>query len=96
MEQVRPAIVKVETPEGLGTGVIFELVGLTGYLVTNQHVVKHYRSVTVTVNDQSSYTGEVVGSDATNDLAVVKICCGRFATLSFGEAESIAVGNTWS
>ena len=92
--RVRAAIVRVETSEGLGTGVIFEADGQNAYLVTNQHVVKDFRSVTVVVNDRDRLNGVVMGSDATRDLAVVKVCCGNFTHLAFGDDDALAAGDT--
>ena len=60
--------------EGAGSGVIFKS---NGYILTNNHVVEGARKVTVTVdgkNDKSkSYEAEIVGTDAKNDVAVLKI-----------------------
>ena len=47
-------------------------------VVTNEHVVEGQSRVNVTVNDSTTYSGTVLGVDATRDLAVVSICCGRF------------------
>ena len=44
----------------------------TAYIITNQHVVEGGSQVTVTVNDSNSYTGTVLGTDPTRDLAVVR------------------------
>ncbi len=44
-----------------------------GYAVTNNHVVDHAKSVQVTTDDGSIYTGKVVGTDAKSDLALIKV-----------------------
>ena len=44
-----------------------------GYAVTNNHVVRHARAVTVTTYDGKSYAAKVVGSDPSTDLALLKI-----------------------
>ena len=84
VKQVRPAVVRIQTGSGSGSGVIFDTQGLTGYVITNHHVVEGEVRVSVTVND--SYSGSVLGTDSVRDLAVVSICCGSCQALPFGAA----------
>ena len=93
VREVRPAVVRIETNSGSGSGVIFETQGQTGYVITNQHVVEGANTVTVTVNDSTTYRGAVRGTDSVRDLAVVSICCGPFRTLSFGDASRLETGD---
>ena len=44
-----------------------------GYAVTNNHVVDHASSVQVTLDDGTSYTAKVVGTDPKTDLALIKV-----------------------
>ena len=62
-------------------------------MVTNEHVVEGQSRVSVTVNDSTTYSGTVLGVDATRDLAVVSICCGDFTALEFGDATALEVGD---
>ena len=39
------------------------------------------------------YDGNVLGVDATRDLAVVSICCGDFTALEFGDAAALEAGD---
>ena len=82
-----------ELDDGVGSGAIFDTDGSTGYIITNQHVVDDNSRVTVTVNDLTQYNGSVLGVDTVRDLAVVSICCGRFETLSFGNAHLLQSGD---
>ena len=93
VEQVRPAIVRVQTTAATGSGVIYETRGETGYVVTNHHVVVGFNEVTIIVNDSDSYRGSVLGTNDVNDLAVVRICCGSFHTLPFGNAVTLQAGD---
>ena len=93
IKEVRPAVVRIETNSGSGSGAIYELDGRTAYIITNQHVVESYNRVTVTVNDRDEYRGEVLGADSVRDLAVVKICCGSFTSLDFGDASDLEAGD---
>ena len=62
-------------------------------MVTNEHVVEGQSRVNVTVNDSTTYSGTVLGVDATRDVAVVSICCGDFTALEFGDATALEVGD---
>ena len=93
VKQARPAVVRIETKSGSGSGAIYEVDGRTAYIITNQHVVESYNRVTVTVNDGDEYQGEVLGSDSVRDLAVVKICCGSFTSLPFGDTSRLEAGD---
>ena len=93
VRRARPAVVRISSGTGTGTGVIFDTQGRTGYVVTNEHVVEGQSRVTVTVNDSTTYSGTVLGVDAVRDLAVVSICCGDFTALEFGDAAGLEAGD---
>lgn len=93
VKEARPAVVRIESGAGTGTGVIFETRGQTGYIVTNHHVVEGYEQVKVVVNDTMNYRGMVQGTDEVRDLAVVSICCGEFQILPFGDASGLEPGD---
>jgi serine protease Do len=88
-------VVRISTPEALGTGVIFEVLPLENkaLVLTNYHVVEGYARVTVTVNDSTTYTGTVVGYDSDRDLAVVSIAGSGFQALPFGDPEEVEVAD---
>jgi lipoate-protein ligase B len=56
--------------EGIGSGVIYRS---DGYIVTNNHVVEGAHNVEVAFADGSTEQGQVVGTDPTTDIAVVKV-----------------------
>ena len=91
--QARPAVVRIGSGSSVGSGVIFETQGRTGYVITNRHVVEGSAEVDVTVNDSSSYRGTVLGTDSVRDLAVVRICCGSFRKLGFGDSSRLEPGD---
>ena len=93
VRQARPAVVRIETRTGSGSGVIFETQGQTAYIVTNNHVVESFGQVNVVVNDSATYRGTVRGTDHVRDLAVVSICCGSFRALPFGDASRLEPGD---
>ena len=86
-------MVRIESGASVGSGAIFETQGQTAYVITNQHVVEGAATVNVTVNDSAHYRGTVLGTDSVRDLAVVRICCGSFSKLSFGDASLLQPGD---
>ena len=92
VQDVRPAVVRVRHGQGTGTGAIFEVDGDTAYILTNEHVIDSSSSISVIVNDRTSYNATVVGKDALRDLAVLKICCGTFKALPMGSTAQVQVG----
>ena len=94
VDGVRPGVVRIVTSEGSGSGVIFETTPDRGALVlTSYHVVEETTQVVVEVNDTTSYEGHVRGFDPDTDLAVLRICCGKFSPLRFGDASEIKTGS---
>ena len=57
---------------GMSTGSGFVLTE-DGYVVTNHHVVENATGVTVAMHDGAEYKAKVIGSDSTNDVALLKI-----------------------
>jgi len=54
----------------LGSGF---LISADGYVVTNNHVVEHAKTVTVTMDDGKTLDAKVIGTDPKTDLALLKI-----------------------
>ncbi len=69
-EAVTPAVVRIETEVGIGSGTVYDPSGL---ILTNAHVVGEATDVTVTMADGSETPGEVLGADTAIDIAVVRI-----------------------
>ncbi len=64
-----------------------------GYIVTNFHVIKDARDITVNLPDGRTFKGEVVGQDQLSDLAVMKINAQGLPTAPFGDSRSLRVGD---
>jgi len=94
IEAVRPSIVQIKTNLGSGSGFIFEIsrTGGTALVLTNAHVVEGTDWISVILNDSATLSGKISGVDPAQDLAVLKICCGRFQALVFGDASSLRAG----
>ena len=69
-DEVAPSVVSVETPEGSGTGFFIDA---AGHLVTNAHVVGENERVRVTFPNGMRSSGALLGLDAQNDLALLKV-----------------------
>ena len=74
-----------------GTGVIYKS---NGYIVTNAHVVDEIINTTVVLHDGSSFAGEVLFSDKTADLAIVKINKIGLKPITMANKEDIVSGRT--
>lgn len=74
---------------GLGSGVI---VSEDGYIVTNNHVVADSEKLEVLLNDNSTYTARIIGTDEATDLALIKIDAKGLSPITFGDSESVKVG----
>jgi serine protease Do len=74
---------------GVGSGFVFDPSGL---ILTNEHVVEGGSSITVTFQDGTELTGSVVASDATHDLAVVRVEASELPAIPIGDSNRLEVG----
>ncbi len=54
---------------GYGSGVI---ISADGYIITNNHVIEDAENVEVKLNDNRTFTAEVIGRDPSTDIALLK------------------------
>ena len=84
-QALAPAVVQIETGQGLGSGFVYDQSGL---VLTAAHVVDGSDEVTVRIADGKAHDGKVLGTDDSSDVAVVKIDGGsdlQVAPLATGE-----------
>lgn len=74
---------------GLGSGVI---VDPSGYILTNNHVIKGADEIKVTLLDKREFKGKVIGTDPKTDLAVVKIDAKDLPYIELGDSDKLKVG----
>ncbi|MEQ9188281.1 MAG: trypsin-like peptidase domain-containing protein [Cryomorphaceae bacterium] len=84
MQQKQPRI-----GAGAGSGVIMSS---DGYIVTNNHVIDGASSVEVVTNNNQSYVAEVVGTDPSSDLALLKIDGSNLPKIDLGNSDQVKVG----
>ncbi len=63
-----------------------------GYILTNYHVVEDSSSITVGTYDGGSYEAELIGYDASSDIAVLKIDAEGLTPVVFGNSDDLMVG----
>ena len=80
---------QVEVDQGTGSGVIFRK---DGYIVTNNHVVKGAKDITVALADGRTLQATLVGTDPYTDLAVIKVDADDLPAAEFGDSDGIMVG----
>lgn len=86
---MRDQFFHVHPIQGIGSGVV---VDARGYVATNRHVVMDSREISVTTIDGKKFSGEVVGTDATSDTAVVKMEGRGLPPAELGDSDSLKVG----
>jgi S1-C subfamily serine protease len=101
---VRPAIVQITNeqtqlgqfnqpftvPAGVGSGVIYDN---QGHILTNDHVVAGAQRLLVTLPDERSFPGKLIGADPQTDLAVVQISGSNLPVAKLGDAGALQVGD---
>ena len=82
-----------ESQQALGSGFVIDE---QGHIVTNEHVVNGATSIKVRLWDGKTYDATLVGSDASTDLAVIKIDAPSsvLEPLTLADSNSVQVGDT--
>ncbi len=64
-----------------------------GYIVTNYHVIEDATKLTVILFDGTEYNATVIGADAANDMAVLKIETLGLRPVTLGSSDDLIVGD---
>jgi Do/DeqQ family serine protease len=75
--------------QGSGSGVI---ISEDGYIVTNNHVIAGSDKIEVVLNDKRTYEAELIGTDASTDVALIKIKEKGLPFLSYGNSDDVKIG----
>lgn len=74
---------------GTGSGVI---INADGYIVTNNHVIADADDVEVTLSDNRTYKADVIGTDPSTDLALIRIKEKDLPYLPFVDSDEVRIG----
>ncbi len=75
---------------GTGSGVI---ISADGYIVTNNHVIANATSLEITLNNKKKYEAELIGTDAKNDIALLKIeSDDNLPFIPFSDSDNLKIG----
>ncbi|HZC04496.1 MAG TPA: trypsin-like peptidase domain-containing protein [Ktedonobacterales bacterium] len=92
---VEPSVVEItstgsgQNGESIGSG---DILTSNGYIVTNDHVVQGFSTFTVTLSNGSSKQAQLIGQDAQDDLAVLKINATGLTPIAIGDSSKATVG----
>ena len=90
-----PSVVSISCQQNrsnsTGTGVILTV---SGYIVTNAHVVDGAQSIQVTLTDERSFAATLIGADAVSDLAVLHVEADNLIPAEFGDSSVLRVGDS--
>jgi len=75
--------------QGLGSGYI---ISPDGYIVTNDHVAGNATEITITMTDGSHHKAEIIGSDPTSDICLLKIDGKDLPYVELGTSSDLIIG----
>ena len=104
IKALRPSVVHIQTEGvqldqfnqpvptgGVGTG---EIIDDEGHVLTNNHVIDGAETILVTLSDGRAFEAELIGGDATLDLAVLRIDAEGLVPISIGKSSALQVGDS--
>ncbi len=101
IDKVTPGVVSISTVEteagdgstigGIGSGVIID--AIAGLVLTNNHVIKDAKSITVILSDKRRYRATIRGQDPETDLALLEIEGTNLTALNVAASDDVKVGD---
>ena len=89
VDVVAPAVTKIESRGGGGSGFVFTPDGL---ILTNAHVVARAKEILAVLPDGRHCPASLLGADEDTDLAVLKISASGVSHVALGESRRLRVG----
>lgn len=77
--------------QSIGSGVILDTAH--GVIITNDHVIRNAKLITVTLNDGRRLKARLIGNDSETDIAVLKIDAKNLKSLPIGDSDKAEVGD---
>jgi putative serine protease PepD len=90
VKQISPQVVQIQTSQGLGSGIVYDD---QGDIVTNAHVAGSSRRFLVTLQGGKREAATLVGTDPSNDLAVIKLNASTPAPATFADSAGVRSGD---
>ena len=100
---VKPSVVEIDTSgtatpnrgrtvqqQGAGSGWIMDA---NGTIVTNNHVIEGATTITVTTLDGKTFPAQLINTDPTLDLALIKINAAQLQSIKIGDASKLRTGD---
>lgn len=81
--------IKAKPQVATGSGVI---ISDDGYIVTNNHVIDNADQIEITLNNKKTYTADVIGTDPSTDLALIKIDEKNLPFITFANSDALHIG----
>ena len=75
--------------QSLGSGFVYSS---DGYIITNHHVIADAEQIIVKLNDKRELEAKLIGSDASSDIALLKIKVKNLKPVKIGKSEKLKVG----
>src|SRR3954470_15161679 len=90
-ESAKDSVAYITTGSGTGSGfVVFN----DGYIVTNAHVVEGANGrIQAKIGDGKALTAQLVGEDASTDLALLKVSASNLKPLTLADSSAVQVGD---
>ena len=99
-QAVLPVVVSIDVSSGqrsgTGSGFVIRSTSLESFILTNNHVVTgagDASEITVTFQDQTRVSAVIVGTDASYDLAVLRVDRGNLPVAALGNSDNVVVGD---
>ena len=97
---VRESVVEITTSETSWNGIVYSsgagsgvIVNESGVILTNNHVVENATYISVRLTNGNTYDAVLVATDASSDIAVLKITVQEKLTVAtFGNSDKLIVG----
>ena len=78
-----------QVQRGSGSGVI---ISEDGFIVTNNHVIEGAETIEISLNNNKTYTAQVIGADPATDIALVKVDAKGLPSVNYGNSDNLKVG----
>jgi putative serine protease PepD len=90
VDRVSPQVVQIQTNQGLGSGIVYDG---NGDIVTNAHVAGNSRQFLVTLAGGDKHAATLVGTDPTNDIAVIHLSGAKPSPATFADSSGVQSGD---